>query len=193
MTEAAALLKTESGEMSHVISTSQVNQLPVITIGAGQGIRDPLQQIVLLPGTAYTNGNAFVVNGLPANSQSIRIEGQDSTGNIWKISQQNSQAGLDAIQEVAIQTSNFAAEYGQAAGGYVNYTMKSGTNKFHGSAFDYLVNEAFNAGSPLHRSVLQRRSVLYTECRGPAACSQPPAPHGLRVHVWRTCVDPQTL
>src|SRR5207244_13233103 len=106
-------------------------------------------------GTSYTNGGGTqtssktdVVNGMPANSQSIRIEGQDSTGNIWKINQQTSQAGLDAIQETAIQTSNFAAEFGQAAGGYFNYTMKSGTNKYHGTAYDYLVNEAFNDGLP---------------------------------------------
>jgi len=154
VTEATPLLKTESGEMSHVVSIAQVNQLPVITIGGGQGLRDPLQQITLLPGTQYSMGGqqgfgqGIVVNGMPANSQTIRIEGQDSTGNIWKINQQTSQAGLDAIQEVAIQTSNFAAEYGQAAGGYFNYTMKSGTNSYHGSAFDYIANEALNAGLP---------------------------------------------
>ena len=154
VSDTTPLLKTESGEMSHVIQTNQLNQLPLITIGSGTGIRDPLQQLTLLPGASYAFGGAqvfgqsVVVNGMPANSQTIRIEGQDSTGNIWKISQQNSQAGLDAIQEVAVQTSNFAAEYGQAAGGYVNYTMKSGTNAFHGGGFDYLVNEAFNAGLP---------------------------------------------
>ena len=155
VTEATPLLKTESGELSHVITNKQINELALITIGAGQGIRDPLQQIVLLPGTSYVNGNTFVVNGMPANSESIRIEGQDSTGNIWKISQQNSQAGLDAIQETAIQTSNFAAEFGQAAGGYVNYTMKSGTNAFHGSAYDYLVNEGLNAGLPFSDRCVQ--------------------------------------
>ncbi len=154
VTESTPLLRTESGEMSHVVQTAQVNQLPVITIGAGQGLRDPLQQITLLPGTQYTMGGqqgfgqGIVVNGMPANSQTIRIEGQDSTGNIWKINQQTSQAGLDAIQEVAIQTSNFAAEYGQAAGGYFNYTMKSGTNSYHGSAYDYIANEGLNAGLP---------------------------------------------
>jgi len=55
---------------------------------------------------------------------------------------------MDAIQEVSIQTSNFAAEYGQAGGGYFNYTMKSGTNQLHGSAYTYWVNEALNAGLP---------------------------------------------
>ncbi len=152
VTEQVSLLKTESGELSHSIATDDVNQLPVLTTNGGGGafgnIRDPLQEIILLPGTNYQNGLAVVVNGLPANSENIRIEGQDSTSNIWKIAQQNSQGGVDAIQEVAVQTSNFAAEFGQAAGGYFNYTMKSGTNKFHGSGYDYFVNEGLNAGLP---------------------------------------------
>ncbi len=152
VTSETPLLKTESGEMSHTVVTSDVTDLPVLTTNGGGGafgnIRDPLQEIILLPGTAYQNGLAVVVNGLPANSENIRIEGQDSTSNIWKIAQQNSQGGVDAIQEVAVQTSNFAAEFGQAAGGYFNYTMKSGTNAFHGSGYDYFVNEALNAGTP---------------------------------------------
>jgi Carboxypeptidase regulatory-like domain len=152
VTEAAPLMKTESGEVSHTLATTDVNDLPVLTTNGGGGafgnIRDPLQEIILLPGTAYQNGLAVVVNGLPANSENIRIEGQDSTSNIWKIAQQNSQGGVEAIQEVTVQTSNFNAEYGQAAGGYFNYTMKSGTNTFHGSGYDYWVNEALNAGLP---------------------------------------------
>ena len=47
-----------------------------------------------------------------------------------------------------MQTSNYAAEYGGAGGGYLNFTMKSGTNDYHGSAYDYLVNDALNAGLP---------------------------------------------
>jgi hypothetical protein len=154
ITDEAPLLKTESGEISHTISTDDVTQLPLLTTNGSGGstgmgnIRNPLQEMLLLPGTAFSNDSAVVVNGLPANSENIRIEGQDSTSNIWKIAQQNSQGGVDAIQEVAIQTSNFAAEYGQAAGGYFNYTMKSGTNQFHGSGYDYFVNEALNAGLP---------------------------------------------
>jgi hypothetical protein len=152
VTDVAPLMKTESGEISHTLTTSDVTDLPVLTTngsgGAFGNIRNPLQEMILLPGTAFVNDNAVVVNGLPANSENIRIEGQDSTGNIWKIAQQASQGGVEAIQEVAIQTSNFNAEFGQAAGGYFNYTMKSGTNTYHGSGYDYLVNEALNAGLP---------------------------------------------
>src|SRR5262249_18355620 len=70
------------------------------------------------------------------------------TNGMYRQINQNVQASVDAVQEVAIQTSNYAAEFGQAGGGYFNYTMKSGTNKLHGAVFDYFVNEAFNAGVP---------------------------------------------
>ncbi len=156
VTDVAPLLNTETGEISHTMNTDDVDQLPVLTIQGGSwygsttygNIRNPLQELILLPGTNFANDQALVVNGLPSNSETIRIEGQDSTSTIWKVEQQNSQGGVDAIQEVAVQTSNFAAEYGQAAGGYLNYTMKSGTNQLHGSAYDFWVNEALNAGLP---------------------------------------------
>lgn len=156
ITDTAPLLKTESGEVSHLVTINEVNQLPVLTISGGSvvggamgQIRNPLQVSTLLPGVTFSNDNAMVVNGLPSNSESIHIDGQDSTGNIWKTIQQLSQgASVDAIQEVSVQTSNFAAEYGQVGGGYFNLTMKSGTNQFHGSAYDFFVNEALNAGLP---------------------------------------------
>ena len=154
--DTAPLLKTESGEMSHLVTMNEADTLPVLTISGGSvvaspmgQIRNPLQVATLLPGVSFSNDNAMVVNGLPSNSEAIRIEGQDSTGNIWKVIQQLSQgASVDAIQEVSVQTSNFAAEYGQVGGGYFNFTMKSGTNQLHGSAYDYFVNEALNAGMP---------------------------------------------
>src|SRR5215472_320224 len=159
VTESAPLLKTESGEMSHTITATDAAELPVLTISGGGvvggavggmgNIRNPLQTMQLLPGVTFSNDNAIVVNGMPSNSESIRIEGQEATGNIWKTIQQFSQgASVDAIQEVSVQTSNFAAEYGQVGGGSINYTMKSGTNQFHGSGYDYFVNEFLNAGLP---------------------------------------------
>ncbi len=156
ITDVAPLMKTESGEISHTVTTDEVNQLPVLTIAGGSwfgatgmgNIRNPLQESILLPGVAFSNDQALVVNGMPSNSETIRIDGQESTSTIWKVLQQNSQGSVDAIQEVAVQTSNFAAEYGQAAGGYFNYTMKSGTNQLHGSAYDFFVNEFLNAGLP---------------------------------------------
>jgi hypothetical protein len=144
VTEAAPLLKTESGELSHNMTTDRVDNLPVINLGLGGvlgNVRNPLQAVTLIPGSAFSNDNTLRVNGMPANTQSIRIEGQDATDGQSRMNNQVNQASLDAVQEVTVQTSNYAAEYGQAGGGYFNYTMKSGSNSFHGSAYDYFVNE----------------------------------------------------
>src|SRR5947199_361166 len=88
------------------------------------------------------------VNGAPTNTQAIRIEGQDATNGYVPFATTQNQMSVDAIQEVSIQTSNFSAEFGQVGGGLLNFTMKSGTNKFHASAYDFFANEALNAGLP---------------------------------------------
>ena len=148
ITAEAPLLKTESGEVSHNVTTDTLNNIPILTIGSNAaGVRNPLAALQLIPGASFASDAVLRVNGLPSSSQSIRIEGQDATSGFWKEVNSGNQTGVDAIQEVSIETSNFAAEFGQAGGGYINYTMKSGTNQYHGSAFDYLVNEALNAGT----------------------------------------------
>src|SRR5262249_32742767 len=79
VTEAAPLLKTESGELSHNMTTERVDNLPVINLGFGSGVgnvRNPLQAVNLIPGSAFANDNTLRINGMPANTQSIRIEGQ---------------------------------------------------------------------------------------------------------------------
>jgi len=80
------------------------------------------------------------------------VEGQDATNPIGQGLVQQNQPGADSIQEFTIQTSNYAAEFGQAGGGIMNVTMKSGTNQWHGSGYEYLVNEDFNAGQPFTSS-----------------------------------------
>jgi hypothetical protein len=149
--DAESLLKTESSELSHNVQTTTMNSLPILGIGASiagsAGIRNPQAVMYLIPG-AYVQQNANVrVNGAPGNTATYRVEGQDITnGN--QITQAQQQPSVDAIQEVTVQTSNFAAEYGQVGGGYLNYSMKSGPNQLHGSVYDYWVNEAFNANTP---------------------------------------------
>ena len=150
VSEAAPLLKTESGELSHTVTTNTMNNLPVMGIGASagsSGMRNPYSVVQLLPGTTYSPDVDIRINGMPANTQAMRIEGQDAT-NGWYSAQSQTQGSVDAIQEFAVQTSNYAAELGQAGGGLFNVTMRSGTNQFHGGAYEYFVNEALNAGSP---------------------------------------------
>src|SRR5579871_5316727 len=147
----APLLKTESGELSHNVTGERMNDLPVLAVGAAAGsssIRNPTAVAQLVPGT-FLNANVNLkVNGAPANTSSFRIEGQDASNGYVAAVPAQVQPSVDSIQEVTIQTSNFAAEYGQVGGGFFNYTMKSGTNQLHGSVYDYFVNEVFNANTP---------------------------------------------
>ncbi|MGB6946711.1 MAG: TonB-dependent receptor [Bryobacteraceae bacterium] len=152
VTAAASLLNTETGDVRHDVRSESLDELPILGIGANQagssGIRNPNAMVNLIPGTFFIANAEVRVNGAPDNTQSFRIEGQDASNSGTPGVAAQTQPSVDAIQEVAIQTSNYAAEYGQVGGGMFNVTMKSGTNQFHGSAYDYFVNEILNANQP---------------------------------------------
>src|SRR5438128_5718229 len=152
ITADAPLLRTESSDVSHTVAAQRLDDLPILGIGGtlsgSAGIRNPYALVQLIPGSTWTPNSLVRLNGTPANTQSLRIEGQDASNSGTPGVPAQSQPGVDAIQEVAILTSTFAPEYGQVGGGVFNVTMKSGTNQFHGTVYDNFVNEAFNAGNP---------------------------------------------
>jgi hypothetical protein len=149
----APLLKTESGELSQVVSSSQMNDLPMLNISSF-GIRDTFASVNLLPGAGEINPGSWMgslrVNGIPAGTQSVRIDGQDATETAWSAAYNMAMPGLDSLEETAIQTSNYSAEFGQAGGAVFNMTMKSGTNRYHGSAYEYMRNDALDASQPFN-------------------------------------------
>ena len=154
VTAEASLLKTESSAMAQNVTVSQMNNLPILGVGgagsnASSGFRDPFALAQMMPGTNYGANGVMVINGTPNNNIQVRIDGQVS-GNLGGLRQytQQQQPSTDAIQEVAVQTSNYAAEFGTVGGGIFNAQMKSGTNAYHGSAYDYSTNEAINAYTP---------------------------------------------
>ena len=149
----APLLKTESGELSHQVDYTEADNIPLFNLNGSSNegignIRDPLSVLSVMPGADFSSDYIARVNGLPSGTQAIRVEGQDATNGYQQMNNSAVQQSVDAIQEVSVQTSNFAAEYGQVGGGYVNYTMKSGTNQYHGSAYDYFQNSALDSGVP---------------------------------------------
>ena len=79
--------------------------------------------------------NNYRVDGI-----SINDPGNGGPGNVL-----GSNAGVDAISEFSVLTTNYSTEYGRASGGVINATTKSGTNSFHGSAYDFLRNSALDA------------------------------------------------
>jgi hypothetical protein len=137
----APLLKTETGDISHNITTDTQNDLPMGQVGA---IRVSTEVVLTIPGVNGTL-TAISINGTPAASERIRIDGLDATYTLGNAYYSFGAPSVDSLQEVAIQTSNYAAEYGQSSGAVLSYTMRSGTNQFHGSLYDYWANEAFNA------------------------------------------------
>src|SRR6202049_1921947 len=152
-------MKTESGERSQTGTGDRINNLPLLSIGEQQasaaGVRNPWALATLVPGIQYVVGGFFggtpniVANGAAANTASYRIEGMDAGNNgTLNVFSMEVQPSAEAIQEVAVQTSNFAAEYGAVGGGLFNASMRSGTNQYHGSLYDYNVNEAYNASQP---------------------------------------------
>ena len=110
--------------------------------------------IALLPGSYYAgtgtaaNNSTVQINGAPVNTEATLVEGMDATNPIGQGLVQFNQPGADSVQEFSVMTSNYPAEFGQAGGGIINLTMKSGTNQFHGTAYEYFVNEFLDAGQP---------------------------------------------
>jgi len=95
-----------------------------------------------------SGSSSLRLNGAPTNTMQIRVEGQQANNNRLISRSDQLQPSVEALQEMSVQTSNFAPEYGQIAGGLFNLVAKSGTNQFHGSLFEYLVNEDLGAGLP---------------------------------------------
>jgi hypothetical protein len=98
-----------------------------------------------LQGTTKTfpGAVAIVTNGSRQNQVSYQLDGGNNVDEYTNVNQPFPMP--DALQEFSVQTSNYSAQYGQNAGGVVNVITKSGTNQFHGNAFEFLRNRVFNA------------------------------------------------
>jgi outer membrane receptor protein involved in Fe transport len=147
------VVETETSALGDVVTSQQVTDLPL-------NGRDFTQLATLTTGvikitessgsingaTSQSNGNAggaFAVNGTRGNLNNFMLDGidnnsNDNAGNVL-------QTNVDAIQEFKIQTSDYSAEFGRSGGAVINATIKSGTNQFHGTAFDFLRNDDLDA------------------------------------------------
>jgi hypothetical protein len=148
----ADLLQTDSSAAQTTIDNDRLLSMPLY-FGSGQGggaIRNPLTFATLVPGADYQTASTegVRVNGFPTQSFTILIEGQDATNGLTAQDADITQPAMEAVQEFTLQSSNFAAEFGQVSGGLFNFTTKSGTNQYHGSMFDYFTNSVLNAGVP---------------------------------------------
>jgi carboxypeptidase family protein len=150
-----AAVQTENGAISQTISTAEVQDIPYDSV-------DPYVLATTLPGvstvtsglynfTNDTNGTAFSSNGERPRGNNFLIEGQDN--NDAAIHGQGLQPeNFQAVQEVTVLLNSTSAEYGHGGGAISNLIYKSGTNSFHGSAWDRLSNSSLDAND--HANVL---------------------------------------
>ena len=146
----AVQLQTESTQVGNVLTAAtNVNlplngrnfvQLTLLTAGA-----TTVNPAGFTNGLRTTGGGRPYVNGNREEANNFLLDGVDNNN-------QNSnmvtyQPSVDAIQEFKVITSNASAEFGNFQGGVINVTIKSGTNQFHGSVFEFLRNDKLNATS----------------------------------------------
>jgi hypothetical protein len=147
VTADAAMLKTDSAEHSIVLTGDSINALP-LNFANLNTMRNPLAFVSLAPGTTTGAWNSVNVNGAPTNTHRITFEGQDATNAMNPRVFDEMSPSVDAVQEFAVQSSGFSAEFGQVGGGLFNFTARSGTAAYHGSVYDYFLNDSMYAGAP---------------------------------------------
>jgi outer membrane receptor protein involved in Fe transport len=138
------LLVTDQHDVSQIVQEREIKQLPLngrdffSLMLLSNGIQDTSTD----QGGATTNVT-FSVNGMRPESNSVTLDGIEMSS--IRESDVDLRPNLDAISEFKVLTSAYSAEYGHTAGGVISIQSKAGTNNYHGSAFEFLRNEALNA------------------------------------------------
>ena len=148
VTSAAPVLQTESTEVSTLVSSNAVTSVPLIG-------RNYLQLGLLAPGTTTNNPSGINEPQNLDNSSRPFINGNREQANQYfldgilnsedKNNETSFTPNVDAIQEFNIITQNASAEFGDYEGGVISVSTKSGTNRFHGTVFEFLRNDKFDA------------------------------------------------
>jgi hypothetical protein len=145
-------VNTRTQELSDVISSTQVRELPTMT-------RNPYDLVALSgnvtpagvsaagssAGFSNTRGVGYSINGQRASGTGILLDGGDNVD--YFTSGVGQSVPLDSVQEYRIITSNFSAEYGRATGGIINVATKSGSNTYHGTAYEFYRGAALASNS----------------------------------------------
>ena len=143
---AGQAIDTQSGQLGASLGAQEINNLPYFSL-------NPAELALTLPGvqdlngngnatTGFTNGIGYSVNGTRPRSNNFLIDGQDD--NDYSISGQAFQpTNYGAVQEFTVLTNSYGAEYGRGGGSVGNYIFKSGSNSFHGGAYEINRNSAF--------------------------------------------------
>lgn len=143
-------IDTTSATLKNVVGEQTIQSMPL-------NGRNPISLVLLVPGVTrdpnasvtsgatYPSIGGISINGTRSDSTNYILDGASDNDNYTNAP--NPYPDPDALQEFSVQTNNFSAEFGRLAGGVVNVVTKSGTNQIHGSAFEYIRNNYFNAAN----------------------------------------------
>jgi Carboxypeptidase regulatory-like domain/TonB dependent receptor len=151
---AETLLQADTSTTGASLDTTAYADLPLTSGGS----RRPNRFMLLVPGhggnpTGFTDSIA----GGQASTKEIQLEGASMATQEIHGDGRNVTFPPDAVEEVSVATAGYSAEYGNTGGGVERYVLKSGTNQWRGSVYEYLRNEAFDAAGffdtvvPVHR------------------------------------------
>lgn len=163
VTETAAPVNIETQTLSTTVSETQVKDLPTIT-------RNPYDLVSLSGNVSNAGANlrgvGYAINGMREASTNVLLDGAANNNDFY--GELGQQVPLDSIQEFSVLSNNFTAEFGRASGGMVNVVTKSGTNDFHGTAYEFnrvsalSSNSFFNNANSLPKSVFDRNQFGYS-------------------------------
>jgi hypothetical protein len=155
VTGAAPVIETTNATLSGNVESAQIVELPLngrdwaslATLEPGVTTVRPHEAVDAPGGETRGLGMQMTVDGNRPQQNVYRLNGvivndysNAGPGNVL-----GANMGVDAIQEFTVLTSNYSAEYGFTSGGVINAITKSGTNQFHGSAYEFVRNSAFDA------------------------------------------------
>ncbi len=149
VTEDAPLLQTDNVQNNIEVSTKDMNELPFNVAGIGS-VRDPMSFAALAPGTIVGGWNDIHISGSPAATYRVLMDGLDDTSAVKGAISDENQPSVESLASQSLLVNNYSAEFGQSAGGIFDYTSKSGGNRLHGTAFNYLENEDLDAAQPFN-------------------------------------------
>src|SRR5262245_8181616 len=160
VTGGAAQLESQSGSLGNGVGNTQLRELPLIN-------RNPFGLVTLAPGViaAGNTGTGPIINGGRSNTSEVLLDGAELRNS--STMDLNYTPPLESIEEFKVITNSMSAEFGSSGGGYLTAVTKSGSNKLHGSFYEFLRNDKLNANSfTNNRSGLLRGVVRHNEYGG---------------------------
>lgn len=147
----APLLETASSSLGQVIDNEKIVGLPLNARGVfnlvalSPGVIPNQDSFFVQQADSSINPSLFKANGGRSLTNEVLIDGVPNNGGSF--GQIALHPTVDAVQEFKVQTNNYSAEFGNSGGAIVNVSIKSGTNKFHGTVWEFLRNDALDANN----------------------------------------------